>query len=32
MKDHGDIFNRNFLNFIRQMYLGVIAARSQAKN
>lgn len=31
MKDHGDIFNRNFINFIRQMYLGVIAARSQAK-
>ena len=31
-KVHGNIFNRNFVKFIRQMYLGVIAARSQAKD
>lgn len=32
MRDHGDIFNPNFVAFVRQMYLGVIAARRQAKD
>ena len=27
MEDHNDIFNRNFVSFIRQMYLGLISVR-----